>query len=105
MGTRVRHKKERKTDKGTRGEGRKRFFGNSIKYFERASKRCESLIIMFLFFFFPLSLRGVKNIRLAPTWLDDSVGRALHQYHKGHGLDKPIGDTSKITTLINIRYS
>lgn len=21
----------------------------------------------------------------APRWLDSSVGRALHQYHKGHG--------------------
>ena len=50
MGTRIRQEKERKTQKGARGEGKNMFFGNDIKDTERASNRCESLIIVFFFF-------------------------------------------------------
>lgn len=58
MGTRGRQENKGKAHKGTRGEGRNKFFGNSIKDFERINKRCESLIIMrfFPYFFFSLNL-------------------------------------------------
>ena len=53
METRVRQEKEGKTQKGHRGQRRNMFFRNSVKDFERTTKRCESLyflIIVFLFF-------------------------------------------------------
>ena len=57
------------------------FFGNGTKDFERINKRCESLIIVFFYFFFLLNVskshEGLKNIRLAPTWLDDSVEHCI----------------------------
>ena len=45
MATRVRQEEEGKTSKGVRGEGKNKFFGNGIKDTDRATKRCESLII------------------------------------------------------------
>ena len=86
METRVRQEKEAKTQKGHRGERRNMFFRNSVKDFERTSKRCESLYFLIIVFLFFVSYE-TESLRLAPSWLHKSAGRALHRFLKGHGLE------------------
>ena len=70
MATRVRQEKEGKTQKGTRGEGRNRFFGIGIEDFERTNNRCESLIIM-VYYLFVLFL-----------WIDETECQRGFKKHK-----------------------